>query len=107
MLPLKIFWLDMDKFPGGAAKIIDQSEPFLLCVLYVCVCVCVCGGGGGGGLEFGLPVVQEHELLLMITAIKSIRRTICNFNPIRTGGDVFHQARDFLPITLEVIKVHN
>ena len=41
MLPLKIFWLDMDKFPGDAAKIIDQSGSFLLCV-------CVWGGGGGG-----------------------------------------------------------
>ena len=38
MLPLKIFWLDMDKFPGDAVKIIDQSEPFLLW-----------WGGGGGG----------------------------------------------------------
>ena len=27
-------------------------------------------------------------------------------NPIRTGG-VFHQARGFLPITLEVIKVQS
>ena len=41
-MPLKIFWLDMDKFLGDAAKIIDQLESFLLCV-------CVCGGGGGGG----------------------------------------------------------
>ena len=31
MLPLKIFWLDMDKYPGDTAKIIDQSESFLLC----------------------------------------------------------------------------
>ena len=30
MLPLKIFWLDMDKFLCDAAKIIDQSESFLL-----------------------------------------------------------------------------
>ena len=36
-------------------------------------------------------------------------------NPIRTGGGggggggggVFHQVRGFLPITFEVIKVHN
>ena len=29
-------------------------------------------------------------------------------NPIRTGGgDVFHQARGFLSITSEVIKVHS
>ena len=30
MLSLKIFWLNMDKFPGDAAEIIDQSESFLL-----------------------------------------------------------------------------
>ena len=36
-----IFWLDMDKFPGDAAKITDQSESFLL-------------WGKGGGGEFGL-----------------------------------------------------
>ena len=30
LLPLKIFWLDKDKFPGDAAKIIDQLESFLL-----------------------------------------------------------------------------
>ena len=32
------------------------------------------------------------------------------FNPIRTGGGgggVSHQARGFLPITLDVIKVHS
>ena len=29
-----------------------------------------------------------------------------DFNPMRTGG-VFHQAQGFLPITLEVIKVHS
>ena len=29
------------------------------------------------------------------------------FNPRRTGGGVFHQARGFLPITLEVIKLHS
>ena len=42
MLPLKIFWLDMDKFPGNAAKIIDidQSESFV-------------GEGEGGGEEGG------------------------------------------------------
>ena len=28
------------------------------------------------------------------------------FNPIRTGG-IFHQARGFLPITLEIIKVYS
>ena len=30
-------------------------------------------------------------------------------NPIRTWGEggVFHQVRGFLPITLEVIKVHS
>ena len=29
-------------------------------------------------------------------------------NPIRIGGGgVFHQARGFLPITLEVIKIHS
>ena len=39
----------MDKFPGDAAKIIDQSESFLLLLLLLCVCVCVWGGGGGGG----------------------------------------------------------
>ena len=37
MLPLKIFWLDMDKFPSDAAKVIDQSASFC--------CVCVRGGG--------------------------------------------------------------
>ena len=37
-----LFWLDMDKFPGDAAKLIDQSKSFLL------------WGGGGGGGEFGL-----------------------------------------------------
>ena len=31
---------------------------------------------------------------------------IASLNPIRTGG-VFHQARGFLPITLEIIKVHS
>ena len=36
----------MDKFPGDAAKIIDQSESFLL----------VEGGGGGGGSS-DFPVV--------------------------------------------------
>ena len=30
ILSLKIFWSDMDKFPSNAAKIIDQSESFLL-----------------------------------------------------------------------------
>ena len=45
MLPLKLFWLDMDKFPGDAAKIIDQSESFLL------------EGGGGGGEGSDFPVV--------------------------------------------------
>ena len=39
MLPLKIFWSDMDKFPGNAGKIIDQSESFFLGD----------GGEGGGG----------------------------------------------------------
>ena len=31
------------------------------------------------------------------------------FNPITTGGGggVFHQVRGFLPITLEVIKLHS
>ena len=31
------------------------------------------------------------------------------FSPIRTfgGGGVFHQDRGFLPITLEIIKVHS
>ena len=38
MLSLKIFWLDVDKFPGDAAKIIDQSESILSA-----------GGGGGVG----------------------------------------------------------
>ena len=41
MLPLKIFWLDMDKFLSDAAKIIDQLGS-------VCFVVCVWGGGGGG-----------------------------------------------------------
>ena len=39
MFPLKILWLDMDKLPGGAAKIIDQVGVFLV------------GGGGGGGVQ--------------------------------------------------------
>ena len=39
MLPLKILWLDMDKFPGDAAKITDQSKSFLL------------GEGGHGGVK--------------------------------------------------------
>ena len=67
MLALKIFWLDLDKFPGDAAKIIDQSQSFLLWR----------EGGGGGGGSSDFPVVQGHELL-MITAIRSIRRTTCD-----------------------------
>ena len=43
----------MDKFPSDAAKIIDQSESFLLCV-----CVCV-GGGGGGGRRGGVRTFQS------------------------------------------------
>ena len=42
----KNFLAGMDKFPSDAAKIIDQSESFLVCVF-------VCGGGGRGG-EFRL-----------------------------------------------------
>ena len=61
MLPLKIFWLDLDKFPGDAAKIIEQSQFFFVVE--------------AGSSDF--PVVQGHELL-MITAIRSIRRTTCD-----------------------------
>ena len=58
----------MDKFPDDAAKIIDQLESILL------------GGGGGGGRGTvgTFQSCKEHELL-MITAIRSIRRSICNF----------------------------
>ena len=35
MSQLKMFWSDMDKFPGDAAKIIDQSGSFLFISKFV------------------------------------------------------------------------
>ena len=74
----------MDKFPGDAAKIIDQSKSFLLR-----------GGGGGGEGEFGLsscmilkskdenavrvencrksPSPADHTPLLRLTVIKNVK----------------------------------
>ena len=51
-------------------------------------------------LTFFFKVIKENPLVK--EELKSA------LNPRKTrGGDVFHQARGFLTITLEVIKVHS
>ena len=61
-----------------------------------------------------LPYQQIYQSCSSIQFLEQLLKFLVNLtllkyvNPIRTGGGgggVFHQARGFLPITLEVMKV--